>query len=160
MLVGCVPIDSVKGMEVIISQFAIDAYDQVISLWKRCEGVGLSEADSRESIQSYLERNPGMSFIAEDNGTIVGAVLCGHDGRRGYVHHLAVHPSYRRQGIGRALVERCVSALQAVSIQKCHLFIFKENLDGIRFWENLGWTSRSEISVISRRIEPGTQPEL
>jgi ribosomal protein S18 acetylase RimI-like enzyme len=140
-------------MNITISPFTIDAYDQVIDLWRQAEGVGLSSADSRESIQAYLERNPGMSFIAEQNGTLVGAVLCGHDGRRGYIHHLAVHPDYRWQGIGRQLVDRCLAALQEVGIQKCHLFIFNQNLSGIRFWESVGWTKRSDIGVISKTIE-------
>jgi ribosomal protein S18 acetylase RimI-like enzyme len=135
-----------------ISTFTIDAYDQVIALWQQAEGVGLNSADSRESIQTYLERNPGMSFIAEQDGTLVGAVLSGHDGRRGYIHHLAVHPDYRRQGLGRKLVDRCLAALQEVGIQKCHLFIFNENVDGICFWESVGWTRRVDIGVMSKNI--------
>ena len=135
-----------------ISTFTIDAYDQVIALWQQAEGVGLSSADSRESIQAYLERNPGMSFIAEQDGTLVGAVLSGHDGRRGYIHHLAVHPNYRWQGIGRKLVDRCLATLQEVGIQKCHLFIFNENVDGICFWESVGWTRRVDIGVMSKNI--------
>jgi N-acetylglutamate synthase len=83
-----------------INPFSLDAYDAVLALWRQCEGIGLSQADSRENIQRYLERNPGMSFIATFNGTVVGAVLCGHDGRRGYIHHLAVHPSCRRTKTG------------------------------------------------------------
>ena len=135
-----------------ISTFTIDAYDQVIALWQQAEGVGLNSADSRESIQTYLERNPGMSFIAEQDGTLVGAVLSGHDGRRGYIHHLAVHPNYRWQGIGRKLVDRCLATLQEVGIQKCHLFIFNENVDGICFWESVGWTRRVDIGVMSKNI--------
>jgi ribosomal protein S18 acetylase RimI-like enzyme len=138
---------------IMFSPFTIDAYDRVIALWEQSDGVGLSSADSRESIQVYLERNPGMSFIAEQAGTLVGAVLCGHDGRRGYIHHLAVRPDCRRQGIGRKLVEKCLAALQEIGISKCHLFIFNQNLAGIRFWENIGWTRRSDIGVISKIIE-------
>ena len=76
-------------------------YTPVIALWELSDGVGLSSADSPEAIQFYLERNPGMSFVAKQDGMVVGAVLSGHDGRRGYIHHLAVHPDYRRQGIGQ-----------------------------------------------------------
>jgi ribosomal protein S18 acetylase RimI-like enzyme len=135
-----------------ISPFTIDTYDQVIDLWQQTEGVGLSSADSRESIRAYLERNPGMSFIAEQEGTLIGAVLGGHDGRRGYIHHLAVHPDYRRQGLGRKLVDRCLAALQEVCIQKCHLFIFNTNLEGVDFWENVGWMKRTDIGVMSKNI--------
>ena len=139
-------------MSVTISPFTIDSYDQVLALWQQTEGVGLSSADSRDGIQFYFERNPGMSFLAEVEGTLVGAVLCGHDGRRGYIHHLAVHPDYRCQGIGRQLVDRCLSALQAVGIQKCHLFIYNDNVDGILFWKNIGWTKRADISIVSKVI--------
>jgi len=128
-------------------------YDRVLALWQQCEGVGLSEADSRETIQAYLVRNPGMSFIATDDGLVVGAVLCGHDGRRGYIHHLAVHPRSRRHSLGRRLVEQCLRALQDAGIQKCHIFIFNQNEGGIAFWKSVGWTPRNDISVISKSIE-------
>ena len=77
------------------------SYDKVLTLWRKSEGVGLSDADSNKSIHSYLKRNPGMSFVAKAEGKIVGAVLGGQDGRRGYIHHLAVRDDFRRQGIGR-----------------------------------------------------------
>lgn len=140
-------------MNLSFSEFSIEAYDQVISLWLLCEGIGLSRADSKSNIRYYLERNPGMSFIAQYNDVIVGAILSGHDGRRGYIHHLAVHPDYRKEGIGRALVENCLVALQSIGIQKCHLFIFNDNTKGIHFWNKVGWTQRSDISLISKAIE-------
>ena len=143
-------------MDITISEFEISSYDDVFALWQECEGVGLSDADSRENIQAYLERNPGISFIATADGRTVGAVLAGHDGRRGYVHHLAVHPDCRRQGIGRRLVDCCLAVLANSGIQKCHIFIFKDNADAIAFWESVGWTSRSDIGLISRTIVPGT----
>jgi N-acetylglutamate synthase len=129
------------------------AYEGVFALWQQCEGVGLSEADSRESVQAYLSRNPGMSFIATDDGAVVGAVLCGHDGRRGYLHHLAVHPQARRRSLGRRLVEQCLRALQQAGIEKSHIFIFNQNEGGIAFWKSVGWTPRSDISIMSKTIE-------
>ena len=134
----------------------IEAYDEVLTLWQQCEGIGLSSADSRENFQSYLERNPGMSFLARTQGLLIGAVLAGHDGRRGYIYHLAVHPNWRRQGFGRQLIDRCLQALKIAGIQKCHLFIFNDNIGGIDFWKSLGWEQRSDISVFSRTIESGT----
>ena len=139
-------------MEISISQLGIDLYEDVLALWQQCEGVGLSDADSRESIRMYLDRNPGMSFVATADGRAVGAVLAGHDGRRGYIHHLAVHPDWRRQGIARRLVERSLAVLADAGIRKCHLFIFDDNADGIAFWKSLGWTHRSDIGVISKTI--------
>ena len=135
------------------TQFTMDIYDQVIDLWKKCEGIGLSGADSREGIQKYLERNPGMSFIARDLDTVVGSILSGHDGRRGYIHHLAVDADYRCQGIGRKLVEKSIAVLQSRGIQKSHLFIFNENVNGIAFWERIGWTYRQDVGLISKIIE-------
>jgi ribosomal protein S18 acetylase RimI-like enzyme len=132
-----------------VRPFTFEDYAEVRSLWERCEGVGLSEDDSRVGIHAYLDRNPGMSFVAVEDRAIVGAVLAGHDGRRGYLHHLAVHPDYRRRGIGRQLVEQCAAALGEAGIRKCHLFIFNHNSGGIAFWKSTGWTLRTDISVMS-----------
>ena len=145
-----------KMMNIDISQFEIESYDDVLALWQQGRGVGLSDADSRENIQTYLDRNPGMSFVATDGGKVVGIVLAGHDGRRGYIHHLAVHPYCRRQGIGCRLVDRCLTVLADSGIHKCHIFIFNNNADGIAFWKSVGWTHRSDIGVISKIIEPVT----
>lgn len=135
-----------------ISQFTIESFDGVYSLWNQTEGIGLSECDTRQGLDAYLSRNPGMSFIAEANGEIVGAVLSGHDGRRGYVHHLAIRKDFQNQGLGRQLVEKCISALKEIGIGKCHIFIFNDNSNGIDFWKSIGWTQRSDISIISKNI--------
>ena len=140
-------------MNITVAEFTIDAYEKVYSLWEACEGIGLSSADSRSNIQMYLDRNPGFSLIAFNGQTVVGTILCGHDGRRGYIHHLAVRADSRRQGIGRLLVEQSLKALEAIGIKKCHLFIFHDNTSGIQFWESIGWTYRQDIGVISKIIE-------
>ncbi len=137
-------------MSIVIREMTIQDYDQVLTLWQASEGVGLSDADSEESIACYLERNPDISFVAHDGEHLVGAVLCGHDGRRGYIHHLAVSQSHRRQGLGRALVERCLSALRRDGIDKCHIFVFADNRDTIAFWKSIGWTQRVELIVMSQ----------
>jgi putative acetyltransferase len=141
-----------KMFNLTVAAFTIDAYEKVYNLWEACDGIALSMADSRPSIQMYLERNPGLSLIAYDGQTIAGTILCGHDGRRGYIHHLAVRADYRRQGIGRLLVDRSLEGLQALGIQKCHLFIFHDNTSGIAFWEGIGWTYRQDIGVVSKNI--------
>lgn len=134
-----------------IVEMTMADYDEVYTLWEATEGVGLSSADSREAIARYLARNPGMSFVARDaQGSLVGAVLCGHDGRRGFLHHLAVKPGCRRQGLGRALAERCLVALTGEGIDKCHLFVFKENQNGRAFWEKLGWAERTTLVIMSK----------
>ncbi len=104
----------------------------------------------------YLDRNPGMSFIAASEDNVVGAILAGHDGRRGYIHHLAVASDFRRKGIARQLVNRCLKALTDSGIRKCHIFIFNSNAAGIAFWGAMGWTYRSDIGVMSKTLVPGT----
>ena len=139
-----------------ISPMSMSDYDRVIELWTRTSGVGLSGADEKESIRTYLERNPGLSFVAKDHGgAIAAAILAGHDGRRGFLHHLAVDEDYRRQGVGRILVERCLSQLQRIGIQKCHGFIFDDNREGLEFWKAVGWDERMDLKVISREIAVG-----
>ncbi len=133
-----------------IREMTIQDYDAVIALWQSADGVGLSDADSCEAIGRYLARNPGLSFTAWDGDLLVGAVLCGHDGRRGYVHHLAVRPSHRRQGIGKALATRCLDALAAEGIDKCHLFVFAVNDRAIAFWKRVGWGQRVDLVVMSQ----------
>lgn len=139
-------------MTVNIHEMSIEDYPQVYQLWEMSENIGLSKADSHHSIQKFLERNPGMSFTAWKGDKLVGTVLCGHDGRRGYIHHLMVHPEHRRQGLGQSLVSRCMYALTRIGIQKCHLFVFEDNAQGIKFWESLGWTKRVELAMMSQLI--------
>jgi len=136
-----------------IREFTMHHYDNAVALWQATPGVGLSSADEPEAICFYLERNPGSSFVALVDGRVVGTILCGHDGRRGYIHHVAVHPDYRRQGIATELVKQALAALQAIGINKCHLFIFGQNEMGIAFWQNIGWELRQDIRLMSTFIE-------
>ncbi len=137
-----------------ITELTIDDYPEVLVLWETTPGIGLSGADERPAIARYLQRNPGMSFIAHEEATVVGAVLCGHDGRRGFIHHLAVAPLHRRGGLGRLLVER---ALEAISphVQKCHLFVYADNLEAREFWRATAWVDRPELRVMSKELGPG-----
>jgi putative acetyltransferase len=139
-------------MSIAIRDMDIEDYESVYRLWKNVEGIGLSDADSKEGINRFLEHNPGLSFVAVDGEQIVGAALCGHDGRRGYIHHLAVANDYRRQGIGKSLVGRCMYALMRIGIAKCHLFVFDDNQEAIRFWNKVGWTERVELMMMSQQI--------
>ena len=121
----------------------------LLALWQTTEGLTLRDVDTPGAIERYLERNPGFSFAAWVGGVLVGGVLCGHDGRRGYLHHLAVHPDHRRRGIGRALVHACLNSLAVVGIDKCHLFVRTDNPDARAFWQHLGWQQRADIEVFS-----------
>jgi N-acetylglutamate synthase len=124
-------------------------YEQVMALWQSTEGITLREVDSRDAILAYLARNPGLSFVAREKSEIVGAVLAGTDGRRGYLQHLAVAPAYRGRGLGRALAERVIEGLSTAGIAKCHLMVRRENEPAKSFWEHLGWTARDDIAVMS-----------
>ncbi|RMG93393.1 MAG: GNAT family N-acetyltransferase [Chloroflexi bacterium] len=135
--------------EVTIVPFTMSHYEAAIALWRESEGIGLSHADEPEGIAAYLARNPGLSLTAWAGEQLVGAVLCGHDGRRGFIHHLAIHPQFRQQGIGRALVARCLENLRGQGIDKCHLFVFHQNESAIAFWQALGWELRKDILVMS-----------
>ncbi len=139
-------------MGVEIREMTIADYEFVYSLWKESEGIGLSDADSKEGIKRFMDRNPGFSFVAVDEGEIVGAALCGHDGRRGYIHHLSTAKSHRHQGIGRSLVGRCMYALMRVGIGKCHLFVFGDNQGAIDFWEKVGYSQRVELVMMSQQL--------
>ena len=134
----------------IFSDMTLDHYEEVISLWGDSPGIGLSAADSWENIELYLRRNPGFSLVAKRGEDLAGAVLCGHDGRRGYLHHLAVRESCRRMGLGRELVRRCLEKLREAGIEKCHLFLVADNSDGLAFWQVNGWQVRNDLTMLSR----------
>jgi N-acetylglutamate synthase len=137
-----------------ISPLTMADYEPVIQLWEGSEGVGMSGADEEPNIRAYLERNPGLSFVAKDQeGAIAAAVLAGHDGRRGFLHHLAVAQPHRRKGLGRSLVGRCLAQLQKIGIQKCHGFIFADNDGGLEFWKAMGWNERLDLKIISRELK-------
>jgi N-acetylglutamate synthase len=124
-------------------------YDEVMALWCATEGLTLREADSREAIVRYLERNPRLSFVARDAGHLVGAVLAGTDGRRGYLQHLVVAPSHRGRGVGRTLAQRAVEALRALGVAKCHVMVRQENVAARAFWKHLGWQDRIDVVLMS-----------
>ena len=141
--------------ETIVRPFRVKDYDAVVALWRRTEGVGLNESDTRRAITAFLRRNPRLSFVAEQGGRIIGAVLCGHDGRRGYLHHLAVSKRHRRRGIGRLLVNACLAKLRKAGIQKCNIFIFANNAAGMKFWAHTGWSLRTELRLMQIRLDDG-----
>ena len=136
-----------------IREMTILDYEPVMELWTKTNGIGLSEADSIENISRYLDRNFGLSLVAEKGELIVGAVLCGHDGRRGYIHHLAVDEKYQMNGIGKSIMIECLNRLKKVRISKCHLFVFEDNVEGIKFWKALGWIKREELNLMSLNIK-------
>ena len=133
-----------------IREMSIEDYMEVYDLWEKTEGVGLSESDSKNQISRFLDRNPGLSFVYLDSDKIVGVVLCGTDGRRGYIHHLAVDDKCRGKKIGSLLIERCLDELKAIDILKCHLFVFETNDLARSFWIGTGWKKRDDLLIYSK----------
>jgi N-acetylglutamate synthase len=138
-----------------ISAMEMSDYEPVMQLWSVTPGIGLSSADSRDKIALYLERNPGFSLVARQDGEIVAALLCGHDGRRGFIHHLAVREKHRKKGLGKEMVRRCLRKLRDAGLEKCHIFILADNADGYGFWSRLGWSLRDEVRVLSNDTAGG-----
>lgn len=121
-------------------------YPAVYALWLSCAGMGLNDLDdSPEGIARYLARNPNTCFVAEEEGRIAGVILCGHDGRRGFIHHTAVHPDFRRRGIARMLVDAALAALKREGIHKAALVVFERNETGNAFWQQQGFTTREDL---------------
>lgn len=136
-----------------IMDMRIEDYTKIKELWDKTEGIGLSNSDSEESIERYINRNSGLSLVAKSGEDVVGAVLCGHDGRRGYIHHLAIDIKYRKKGLGKKMIEECMIRLKREEIKKCHLFVFQENHNGISFWKRTGWMERNELNIMSKSID-------
>lgn len=125
----------------------IEDYDQVYKLWSKIKGFGIrSIDDSREGIERFLKRNPTTSVVAEEDGKIVGAILCGHDGRRGCFYHVCVDEEYRMRGIGKSMVVFAMEALKEEKINKVSLIAFTKNDIGNAFWKEIGWTKREDLN--------------
>lgn len=133
--------------EIVIREMKTKDYAKVRSLWMTIHGFGIrSIDDSKEGVERFLRRNPSTSVVAEHHGQIVGAILCGHDGRRGCFYHVCVHEDYRKQGIGKAMAVFAMKALQKEQINKVSLIAFKENAVGNHFWKSVGWTFRGDLN--------------
>lgn len=130
-----------------IRTMAISDFDKVHELWMSIQGFGIrSVDDSREGVEAFLKRNPTTSVVAEEDGKVVGAILCGHDGRRGCLYHVCVAKDHRRRGIGKAMVVHCMQALKAEKINKVSLIAFTKNDIGNAFWNCMGWTKREDLN--------------
>lgn len=136
-----------------IRVMTIDDYEGVYNLWINTPGMGLNTTDdSKEGIDKYLKRNPTTSFVAEDDGRIIGVILAGHDGRRGFINHTAVLPDYRKRGIAKKLVDNTMDALDKEGIKKVALVVFKHNEIGNGFWDNIGFTDREDLVYRNKNI--------
>lgn len=129
-----------------IRKITIDDYEKMYALWLSCKGMGLNDTDdSKEGIKRFLDRNPETCFAACENDDIIGVILAGNDGRRGFIYHTAVLPDCRGRGIGTALVNAALEALKDLGITKTALVVFDRNEVGNAFWERQGFTARNDL---------------
>lgn len=136
-----------------ICTMSVEDYEAVYDLWASTPNMGLrSLDDSKEGIAMLLKRNPETCFVALDGERVIGAILCGHDGRRGYIYHTVVHPNYRKQGIGTSLINAAVAALQKAGITRVCLNVMESNEDGKHFWTNRGWEKKDFLGFYSKSI--------
>lgn len=128
-----------------IREMTINDYERVLALLQQTVGVTVREADSKEALGRYLVRNPGFSFVAEFENELIGCIMAGHDGRRGYLQHLAVVQKHRNRGIATRLVNSALDRLESEGIVKSHIDILADNRAAIDFWEKIGWKRRTDI---------------
>jgi ribosomal protein S18 acetylase RimI-like enzyme len=140
-----------------VAELTLDDYEAFLALIRRIPEMRLREADSREAIGRYLARNSGLSFAAWDGDELVGFALCGHDGRRGYMQHVAVDPRHRGQGIARQMVTRCLDGLAALGIMKTHMDVYGTNDYANAYWQRCGWQRRDDVYRYS--LNRSTNPE-
>ena len=130
-----------------IREMKLEDYEAVDALWMGIKGFGIrSIDDSKEGVARFIKRNPTTSIVAEADGEIVGAILCGHDGRQGCFYHVCVREDLRKHGIGKAMAVAAMKALQEEKINKVCLIAFADNQVGNEFWKSVGWTFRQDMN--------------
>lgn len=141
------------GEHAMVKVMAIDDYDELFAMWQKTPNMGLrSLDDSKEGISFFLKRNPNTNFVAYDDDKLIGAILSGHDGRRGYIYHAVVLPEYRGRGIGSVLVNMAVNALKGEGITRVCLNVMEKNEQGKSFWIKLGWEKKDFLGFYSKAI--------
>lgn len=139
----------------------VDDIGAAVAVWAQAEGVCLSESDTPSRIAHFLDRNPDSCFVARVHGRTVGAVLCGHDGRRGHIYHLGVDPSVRRQGVASALLSHCMAALADAGVPVCRASVLTDNAEAHEFWNAVGWIEREHLKLftgLTQRRDGEQQP--
>ncbi len=141
--------------QVRIDRMRIDDIEAALAVWSQAGGICLSESDTPENVAQFLHRNPDCCLVAKLDGRTVGAVLCGHDGRRGHIYHLGVDPLVRRQGVGSALLSQCMVALAEDGILVCRASVLIDNPQAQAFWRAVGWSEREHLKLFTGLTEQG-----
>jgi ribosomal protein S18 acetylase RimI-like enzyme len=138
-------------------EFSIGDYEAAVELWKRAEGIEIAEGDDKKSVVQFLKRNPGLSRTAIDGSTVIGVSLCGNDGRRGHIYHLAVDSKYHGRGVGKRLVQECLERLHGVGIQRAIILVASDNSRGRDFWLRCGWEELAGAMAMGKDVPTGEQ---
>lgn len=141
-----------------IRNIYIEDYDAINDFWRKIDGIELAELENKQNFEFFLKRNEGMSFLAVDHEEVIGTCLGSHNGRRGFLNHLAVAQSHRRKGIGKMLVRKCLEILQAEGIRRIYIFLAKENVEARSFWEHIGWSQYDQYLMMT--VETGARGHL
>jgi len=147
-----IPMSMKFKSEFSLSEMSVSDYDQIYDLWKNSDGIGINDVDTKERLEIFIKKNPNLCYITKKDEKVIGTILCGCDGRRGYIYHAAVNQEYRGHGIGRIMVEIALFNLKELGIRKCHLFTFKDNETGKIFWTTLGWQKRDDLLIFSKEL--------
>ena len=145
-----------KGKEMYkIRKMVINDYNELITLWKNTDGIGINGYDdSKKAIKKFLERNPNTCFVMEYNKTeIIGTIMGGNDGRRGFIYHLMVKPEHRKNGIGKKLLEKTETSFGKAGLRRINLVVLKKNITGNKFWDENGYEIRDFICIRSKKIK-------
>ena len=131
-----------------IEKFTMDLYEEIVMLWRKA-GISVGSSDTREEIEIVLQRNPNLFLIGKIHNKVIGVVIGGFDGRRGYVHHLAVDPDYQKKGYGKMIMDELIEKFRKIGVHKIHLFIEKYNKNVVEFYRYLGWDIRDDLIMMS-----------
>ncbi len=141
-------------MNCLIREMNMEDYPEVRALWERTEGLKLDESDEYTNLERYILRNPKLNYVAEVHNQIIGTIKCGQDGRRGYLYHLAVDTSYRKQGVSKLLFSKCLNELKKQNIFKCTVYVLEDNDIGLNYWQHHGWEKLdSNFHMLQKKID-------
>lgn len=142
-------------MEVLIRKFKISDYDQVINLWQLCQLPLKPEGrDSRWQLEQQIKLDQIIFLVAEKEGKVIGTVLASHDGRKGWINRLAVHPDARRQGLGTQLIKKAEEELEKQGLILLAALIEEENSASRDLFVRLGYEPHPEIVYFSKKKFP------